>query len=127
MSGGEHSAGDPIDALQTSKYPAAILAGRQGKPNITASQKKTVPLIFEGAGETLLVEAALGSSLYEVAREHGIALEAACRGECACSTCHVKLSVPNSAEVQPVSEEEQDMIELASGNDSTSRLGCQLY
>merc|ERR1711904_498472 len=89
MSGGEHSAGDSIDALKTLKFPVAALP--EGQPDAAESHTTTVPLIFEGAGETLLVEAPLGSSLYDVAREHGIALEAACRGECACSTCHVKL------------------------------------
>lgn len=74
----------------------------------------------------MLVQAALGSSLYDVTREHGIALEAACRGECACSTCHVQLPDLESHNVPGASEQEQDMLELATGADASSRLACQV-
>jgi len=86
-------------------------------------ETRTVPITFVGGGDVLQVDATVGGSLYDVAREHGVALEAACRGECACSTCHVKL--PRRG-VRPPTEEERNMIELASGSDATSRLACQL-
>jgi coproporphyrinogen III oxidase-like Fe-S oxidoreductase/ferredoxin len=123
MSGGELGAGDPIDALKTNF--TVSLPRDQGEPH-TIEHKKTVPLIFEGAGETLLVEAALGSSLYDVAREHGITLEAACRGECACSTCHVKLPDLQDRNVPVAGEQEQDMLDLATAADASSRLACQV-
>jgi len=126
MGGGECSAGDPIDALKKKAFPAATLPGGQGKFDAVELQKKTVPLIFEGAGESLLVDAALGSSLYDVAREHGITLEAACRGECACSTCHVKLPDLQGSNVPEAGEQEQDMLDLATGADTSSRLACQV-
>ena len=126
MGGGEHSAGDPLEALKTLSFPVAASAAVQDTPLTLGSHKKTVPLVFEGAGETLLVEAALGSSLYDVAREHGIALEAACRGECACSTCHVKLPDLQSRGVPEAGLQEQDMLDWATAADESSRLACQV-
>jgi ferredoxin, 2Fe-2S len=44
----------------------------------------------------------------------------------ACSTCHVILSPATYAKLPPPSEEEEDMLDLASGLTKTSRLGCQI-
>jgi oxygen-independent coproporphyrinogen-3 oxidase len=117
LGGGEHFAGDPVDALRQEDH--SDLSISMGSD----VEMQTVPITFVGGGDVLQVDATVGRSLYDVAREHGAALEAACRGECACSTCHVKLP---SQGVQPPTEEEQDMIELAFGSDATSRLACQL-
>jgi ferredoxin len=123
MGGGECDAGDFTDALQM--FPVSRLPGGQVETDAMESPK-TVPLVFEGAGESLLVDAPLGSSLYDVARQHGIALEAACRGECACSTCHVKLPDLQGRDVPEAGEQEQDMLDLATGADASSRLACQV-
>lgn len=125
MSGGELGAGDPLDVLRTSS-PASAFSGAQGQARTIDFERKTVPLIFEDGGESLLVEAALGRSLYDVAREHGVALEAACRGECACSTCHVKLPDLPGRDLPGPGEQEQDMLDLAMAADPSSRLACQV-
>lgn len=86
----------------------------------------TVRFTFVGGGEEREVEAPLGVSLLEVARANGVDIQAACQGECACSTCHVLLSDDSAGAVSQPSEEEQDMLELAIGNQDTSRLSCKV-
>ena len=53
------------------------------------------------------VEAPLGLSVLEIAHRNHVAIEGACEGSLACSTCHV-------------------VVELAFGLTHTSRLGCQI-
>ena len=47
-------------------------------------------------------------------------------GNCACATCHVKLSPEFAAAVPPMAEEEDDMLEDADGRVGASRLSCQI-
>lgn len=77
------------------------------------------------------VDAPLGLSLMEVAVKHEIeAIEGACGGGLACATCHLYVhpdfkekSMPEDGEV---SEEEEDMLDLAFDIRPTSRLCCQI-
>jgi ferredoxin-2, mitochondrial len=60
------------------------------------------------------------------ARRHGIELEGACEGVCACSTCHVILEDSVFEQLPEPSEDEEDMLDQAFGLTATSRLGCQV-
>ena len=55
-----------------------------------------------------------------------IALEGACEASLACSTCHVILNDAHFDRLDEASEDEEDMLDLASCLTSTSRLGCQI-
>ncbi len=70
------------------------------------------------------IMAAKGEHLLEVAVEHGINIEHACGGVCACSTCHVYVEngMDNVAEA---TEAEEDRVEEAPGLQLNSRLSCQ--
>ncbi|MDF2964669.1 MAG: 2Fe-2S ferredoxin [Rickettsiaceae bacterium] len=73
------------------------------------------------------VEAPEGLSVLEIAHSNNIDLEGACEGSLACSTCHVIIEDEDTYNnLQPASEEEEDMLDLAFGLTPTSRLGCQL-
>jgi ferredoxin, 2Fe-2S len=63
-------------------------------------------------------------SVLDVLLGHGIHLEHACGGNCACTTCHVivRQGLNNLSEA---SEQEEDMLDRAPGLTPTSRLGCQ--
>ena len=63
-------------------------------------------------------------SILDVMLGHGIHLEHACGGNCACTTCHVivKQGTPRLSEA---SEEEEDLLDKAPGLTPTSRLACQ--
>ena len=53
-------------------------------------------------------------------------LEGACEGSLACSTCHVIMKPDEFAKLEPATESEEDMLDLAFGVTSTSRLCCQI-
>ncbi len=67
-----------------------------------------------------------GATLLHVARDNGIAIEGACDGVMACSTCHVIVDGAYFARLAPPGEEEKNMLDLALGLTPTSRLGCQI-
>jgi ferredoxin, 2Fe-2S len=66
----------------------------------------------------------LAGSILDVLVGHGIHLEHACGGNCACTTCHVivKAGFDRLSEAE---ESELDLLDKAPGLTPTSRLGCQ--
>ncbi len=72
------------------------------------------------------VEADLGMTVLEIAHLNGIDIEGACEGCMACSTCHVIVEPDYYERLEAPSEDEIDMLDLASGLTKTSRLGCQI-
>ena len=73
------------------------------------------------------VEAAPGQRLLDVAWAAHEPLEGACEGVMACSTCHVIVEPEDFAKLPPASEEEEDLLDLASHATRTSRLACQIW
>jgi 2Fe-2S ferredoxin len=63
-------------------------------------------------------------SILEIALGHGIAIDHACGGVCACSTCHVIVRA-GSETIPPASDDEEDQLDNAPGLTPTSRLACQ--
>ena len=53
-------------------------------------------------------------------------LEGTCEGQMACSTCHVIVAKEWFTKLPPAREEEEDMLDLASDVEATSRLSCQI-
>ena len=70
------------------------------------------------------LKAAIGESILEVALDHGINIEHACGGVCACSTCHVYLEAGEDI-CSEAEDEELDRVEEAPGLQMNSRLSCQ--
>lgn len=66
-----------------------------------------------------------GESLCDIKGMQNL-LERACGGTMACSTCHVLLDEKTFQSTPPASEAEEDMLDLAYGVNSTSRLSCQV-
>jgi len=93
---------------------------------------KDIPVTFEledpkslnQTEKEIEVKGALGQSLLELALENNIAIEHACGGVTACSTCHVHVDQGEDAFNEP-EDEELDRVEEAPGNDFCSRLSCQ--
>lgn len=87
----------------------------------------SVLLTFENPdGSQDTVEAKVGQSLLDVAIEHDLDVEGACEGTLACSTCHMIIPRPIFDEIPKPSEEELDLLDIASALEDTSRLGCQV-
>lgn len=66
----------------------------------------------------------LAGSILDLAGEAGVAIDHACGGVCACSTCHVYVR-EGLESCNPATDDEEDMLDEARGVDTTSRLGCQ--
>ena len=77
-------------------------------------------------GTRHVVNAPLGDSVLDIAHENKIDIEGACEGSMACSTCHVIINKKWYRKLEEVSEDEEDMLDLAFGLTRTSRLGCQI-
>jgi 2Fe-2S ferredoxin len=72
------------------------------------------------------VDAPVDISVLEIAHKNKIDLEGACEGSLACSTCHVIVDQEWYERLPEVTEDEEDMLDLAFGLTHTSRLGCQI-
>src|ERR1051326_5902508 len=63
-------------------------------------------------------------SILDIAINHNIFLDHACGGNCACTTCHVR--VRQGAETLPdMDDDEADRLDMAADLQLNSRLGCQ--
>lgn len=72
------------------------------------------------------VEAQPGDNLLRVAQANGQPLEGACEGQMACSTCHVIIADADFDRLPPMSEMEDDLLDLAAHVTRRSRLACQI-
>lgn len=78
-------------------------------------------------GSEVVVDAQNGLSVMETAVDNDIDIEAACEGSLACATCHLVVEDQNWYDkLDPPSEDEEDMLDLAFGLTKTSRLSCQI-
>jgi 2Fe-2S ferredoxin len=87
---------------------------------------ETVKIIFIHKGERKEFQVPIGTTVLEAAHNNDIDLEGACEGSLACSTCHVIVDKSFYDKLESPSEDEEDMLDLAFGLTSTSRLGCQI-
>ena len=69
-------------------------------------------------------EHGLPGSILDISEGHGIGLDHACGGVCACSTCHVVVR-EGLETCNPGSDAEYDELDMAPGITPKSRLGCQ--
>ncbi len=73
------------------------------------------------------VEAQPGLSVMEIIRDAGFdELLALCGGCCSCATCHIHVDAAFADKVEPMSEDENDLLDSSSHRDATSRLSCQV-
>lgn len=63
-------------------------------------------------------------SILDIALHHGVDIDHACGGSCACSTCHVIIREGLASCGEP-SEKEEDHLDAAYGLTPQSRLACQ--
>lgn len=78
-------------------------------------------------GKQTRVETDIGSSVMEAATQNDVAgIDGDCGGACACATCHVYINSDWVARVGKPNELESDMLEVAEGVGSNSRLACQI-
>lgn len=81
---------------------------------------------LDRAGNRITAEAQAGDRLLDIAQVAGLPLEGTCEGQMACSTCHLIVAPQWFDRLPPASAEEEDLLDLAPGACSTSRLACQI-
>jgi len=82
---------------------------------------------LEPDGRERVVDAPVGVSLMETAKQHGIAgIVAQCGGACACATCHVYIDRAWVHRLPPPEDMEAGMLESAWEPRDNSRLSCQI-
>lgn len=81
---------------------------------------------IQSDGSKVPAEGAAGSRLLELGQAAGLPLEGTCEGQMACSTCHVIVARDWFDRLDPASDDEEDMLDLAAGVTRTSRLSCQI-
>lgn len=70
--------------------------------------------------------AAKGESILEAAMDHGVNIEHACGGVCACSTCHIYVK-QGMEHLSESTEQEDDRVDEAPAVQRNSRLSCQCH
>ena len=87
---------------------------------------KFVPVTDLGAGpgNPVECEAASGESLLDIALSHGVDIQHACGGFCACTTCHCEV-IEGAQNLLPPEEDELERLETLSDRTPSSRLSCQ--
>jgi 2Fe-2S ferredoxin len=103
----------PEVAPPKQKY-TLIVIDEEGKEHTLAIDPAKVP--YEDHG--------LPGSILDICMGHGIELDHACGGVCACSTCHVHVLEGLKSCNEP-SDQEEDELEEAYDLKPISRLGCQ--
>jgi 2Fe-2S ferredoxin len=94
--------------------------------------ENTVEVTFLPEGKTVVFEHGKlpyqdhgkEASILDVALNHGIHLEHACGGNCACTTCHVWVK-EGAENLSDMEDDEADRLDMAADLQLNSRLGCQ--
>nr|XP_021552015.1 adrenodoxin, mitochondrial [Neomonachus schauinslandi] len=97
--------------------------------SFSSSEDKITVHFVNRDGETLTAKGKVGDSLLDVVIENNLDIDGfgACEGTLACSTCHLIFEEHIFEKLEAVTDEENDMLDLAYGLTDRSRLGCQIY
>ncbi len=104
---------DPQTVQPVRKYTLTIIDERKQQHQIEVDPAR-IPFGDHG----------LPGSILDICMAHGIELDHACGGVCACSTCHVIVKQGGTA-CSPPTDDEEDQLDEAYGLTANSRLGCQ--
>lgn len=95
-------------------------------------EKVTITFIIPNA-DNITASFPVGTSLLDAAREVGAPLPGVCEASLACSTCHVIIEdddffelTKQNLENHELTEEEEDLLDMAPEVEPNSRLGCQV-
>ncbi|ELK32480.1 PREDICTED: adrenodoxin, mitochondrial [Myotis davidii] len=96
--------------------------------SIVSSEDKITVHFLNRDGEILTTKGKIGDSLLDVVIENNLDIDGfgACEGTLACSTCHLIFEKHIYEKLEAITDEENDMLDLAYGLTDRSRLGCQI-
>jgi 2Fe-2S ferredoxin len=69
-------------------------------------------------------EARTGESILDIALAHGVSIQHACGGFCACTTCHCEV-ISGSENLEAPEDDELERLEILDERTPASRLACQ--
>lgn len=97
-------------------------------PARCSSEDKITVHFLNRDGEILTTKGKVGDSLLDVVVENNLDIDGfgACEGTLACSTCHLIFEKHIYEKLDAITDEENDMLDLAYGLTDRSRLGCQV-
>ena len=82
--------------------------------------------VEDDQGVVLPYEAVEGWTLMEILREHKLPIKAECGGACCCATCHVYVDPKWLNKLPEISDDEEEMLDMAPDVNENSRLSCQI-
>jgi 2Fe-2S ferredoxin len=92
-----------------------------------AAPRTSTITFVQADGTKVSVQARAGMSLMEAALRAKVrGIDAKCRGNCACVTCHVYIDPRWRAVLGPPGPMEESMLDFAEDADGRSRLSCQV-
>lgn len=103
-----------VDSQYTSGTAELV---RSGGKIIRMPKVRFLPMDIE-------VEVPEGTAVLDAALNNNIQIDHNCGGNCACSTCHIIVE-KGFETLNPISEDETDMLDEAEGLTEHSRLACQ--
>ena len=84
-------------------------------------------VVVDRAGTEKTVEVSAGLTVMEGIRDNGFdELLALCGGCCSCATCHVHVDPEWADKLEPISEDENDLLDSSDHRTEASRLSCQI-
>jgi len=107
----------------TNPYIKPVAAKLPTKPYTITFLPEDVKVEVDPAKLPYSREGGVGSIL-EIALGHGIEVDHACGGVCACSTCHVIVRKGGES-IPEATDDENDQLDNAPGLTPQSRLACQ--
>lgn len=78
-------------------------------------------------GERHVLNGKVGDNVMYLAQKHELEIEGACDASLACCTCHVYVEGDYFDQLEEITEEEEDMLDLAPFLQENSRLSCQIH
>ena len=83
--------------------------------------------VVERSGNRRAIEAQDGLTLMEAIRDNGVdELLALCGGCCSCATCHVFVDPSSGTKLDPITDDESDLLDSSEFRGARSRLSCQI-
>lgn len=84
-------------------------------------------IVIDRSGQEHSLSATEGLSVMEAIRDNGLdELLALCGGCCSCATCHVYVEPGDEHRFDPMTDDENDLLDSSDHRKATSRLSCQL-
>lgn len=87
----------------------------------------SILIVENRQGEQISLQAEASQTLMEIMRSGGVEeILALCGGTCSCATCHVFVDPEFADRLEPISEDESDLLDSSEHRGATSRLSCQI-